>query len=302
MKFPPICLVNKPIKHQVNAMGRLEESLTKAGYRVRRTYHAEDAVEKVVFVWSWGKAVTVRQKNPNAIILCMDHAYMPNRKQGVVNTAWSTPDMACGLNGWGEHVVIDDGGERLKHHGWEEFLKPMRLKRSKRCLILGQVFGDAAIQGHVEDYPTWLRKMAEDIRAEGWETEFRPHPVTVRRGDQARYGNVGRNSTGDLYEALNRCGLTAAFNSNACTEGYIYGIPARVWNEGSMLWPLIKKPGASTQADAQLRAKWFAMLAYCQWTMEELSDGTWLRHHAPIMQRLVDGGAARPWHAIEITP
>lgn len=301
-KFPEICLVNKPIAHQVNAMGRLETCLKEAGYRVRRTYHAEDAANSIVFVWSWGKAVIVRQKNPKAIILCMDHAYMPNRKKGVVNTAWSTPDMPCGLNGWGEHPLVEDNGARLMQQDWLDFLKPLRKPKNKVALVFGQVFGDAAIQGHVEEYPTWLRGMSEGLRKEGWETRFRPHPVTVRRGDAGRYGNVGRNSVeASLYDALDNCSLTAAFNSNACTEGYIYGIPARVWNEGSMLWPLVENPGLTTRVDEPVRRRWFEMLAYCQWTMEELSDGTWLKYHEPIMHRLVEGGACRPWHTLRFT-
>lgn len=299
-KFPAIGILAKPVKHQVAATGHIERSLTRAGYRLRTSYDFT-APEPIVFCWGWGKAKEVRAVNPGAVICCLDHGYTLERKQHI-NTGWSIPSMRFGLNGFAEHPWVDDGGERLRVKGWDKEICPRptynsvpRIVRPKRALVLGQVYGDAMIVDHVEDYGLWLRDLIASLQGEGWDTTFRPHPIMVARRTVEKYGNLGRQSHGgSLGEDLARTDMVAAMNSNGLVQGYMAGVETRAWNKGTMLSPLMEAPGAPISFNR--REEWAARLAFCQWSYEELDNGTWAEYNLPIMRRLAQGGPAYPWH------
>lgn len=302
-KFPQIGILAKPVKHQVAATGHIERALVRAGYRVRVSYDFT-APEKIVFCWGWGKAKEVRAVNPEAIICCIDHGYTADRKQ-LINTGWSVPSLRFGLNGFAEHPWIDDGGNRLRKMGWDKEIHPiqsrllartpgMLRKQGARALVLGQVYGDAMIVDHVEDYGAWLRALIDRLQAEGWDTIFRPHPIMVARRTVERYGNLGRQSHGGaLEDDLARVDMVAAMNSNGLVTAFQRGLEVRAWNRGTMLSPLMTGPGEPIPF--KHREELLARLAWCQWTYPELENGDWLRLHAPIMHRLVDGGPVYPW-------
>ncbi len=298
MKFPTIGILAKPVKHQVSAMGHLERTFKTAGYRTRLSYDATSP-EAIVVCWGWGKAKEVRAKNPNAIILCLDHGYTKDRKHHI-NTAWSTPAQRFGLNGFGEHAWVDDGGARWRQYGWDREVTDPPKWQGKRGLMLGQVYGDAMIVDHVEDYGAWLRSTIGELQEAGWDMTFRPHPQTVARGTQGVYGNLGRvDAGGPLEEALGGYDMVAAMNSNGLVTGLQRGLDVRLWNKGSMLSPIMGSPGDPVYRESRYRL--FDRLAWAQWTYEELDNGTWLGYHAPIMHRLVDGGPAVPWHDRRLT-
>lgn len=166
-------------------------------------------------------------------------------------------------------------------------------------MFFGQVYGDAMIVDHVEDYSEWLKTTIAGLTSDGWHVSFRPHPQMVFRGNVARYGNVGRMSTEpDFYRAMEGMQACAAMNSNALIQGFFAGYEAMAWNKGTMLWPLIERPGAA--ADFARRDEWAGMLAWCQWTYDELEDGTWLKYHEPILKRLIEGDSSRPWHEVVV--
>lgn len=303
-KFPQIGILAKPVKHQVAATGHIDRALTGAGYRTRVSYDFT-APEKIVFCWGWGKAKEVRAVNPTAIICTLDHGYTRDRKHHI-NTGWSIPSMRFGLNGFAEHPWVDDGGARWARMGWDKEVLPeqsrflsrspaMRSLQGSRALVLGQVYGDAMIVDHVEDYGLWLRNLIADLQDDDWVTTFRPHPIMVARRTVEKYGNLGRQSPGgSLEEDLDRNDMVAAMNSNGLVTGFLRGVEARAWNKGTMLSPLMEGPGLPIPF--KRREEFLARLAYTQWTYEELENGEWLRYNAPIMHRLVEGGPAYPWH------
>lgn len=298
MTFPSIALIAKPISHQVSITGKLERALKARGYRTRASFDLS-APEAVVFCWSWGKAVTVREKNPRAIICCIDHGYTRERGS-FVNTGWSLPAVPCGLNGFAEHAVVDDGGVRARAMGWDTELRRYRPTGQRRAVICGQVYGDAMIVGHVADYTQWLHDVRDGLVAEGYTTVFRPHPVMVRRGNaRERYGNMGPESPHkDLWTDLAEADLAVGLSSNAVTQAFVDGIDARIYNHGSMLAPIVPQMG--TNVPTEYRERWFHRLAWAQWTHDEVADGEWAKWHLPIMHRLWETGELRPWHSQRI--
>lgn len=295
MRFPQIALLARPRPREVAGLSRIASVLRSRGYRVREAYDLA-APEPVVFSWSWGKAMIQRQKFPNAIICCIDHGYTPDRGS-LFNTGWSVPSMACGLNGFAEHPWVDDGGARLEAHGWDRYLEPRRPATAlKRALLLGQVYGDAMIITQTEDYGAWLRKTRDGLEQDGYSVTFRPHPVMVRRGTAGQYGNVGRlTANRDLRGDLAEADLAVALNSNGLVEAYLAGVQVEWWNKGTMLAPL-GGVGEPMPFDER-RREWLNRLAFTQWYEEELGDpDKWIKHHEPIMHRLVETGECRPWH------
>jgi hypothetical protein len=291
LKFPPIALLTKPTYLRDRAQTALERCLNRHGYRTRSGFGLH-ASEPVVFTWSWGKAMIVRQKNPTAIICCLDHGYTSKRAQ-YINTGWSVPSMPCGLNGFAEHAWVADGGTRARAMGLYDELAPVRETPLGRALLLGQVYGDAMIVTQIRDYGEWLREMSQKLQDLGYSVTFRPHPVMVRRGQAHAYGNLGRlTGNRDLRADLSEADIAVALNSNGLVEAYMAGVRPWAYNGGTMLGPILE----GTTVKFQYREPWLNRLAWAQWTPEELEDGTWYTHHAPIMHRLVETGECRPWN------
>lgn len=272
-------------------MAPIAAALRKRGYRVRESYDRIPGNE-VVFVWGWGWAKEIRAKFPNTIICCLDHGYFHPRKL-YVNTGWQ------GLNGFGEHPVVDDPS-RLADTGWDSIVCGWRTIHDKgHKLLLGQVYQDASITEQVEDYGLWLKAREEELDKEGGTVVFRQHPVQARRGEpDTPYGNIGaRTGNADIYADLDKARTVLAMNSNGLLDAFLYGIiDVRLYNKGSMLWPISLEIDGYRQPRATLRRQLAERLAWCQWEPEEIyRDGNWIRMHEPIMRRIYETGTHNPW-------
>ena len=289
---PQIATVTRPVPHQVKAMGSIAKALRAKGVIVRETYDRVPP-EPVVFAWSWKWCKEILDAHPDTIVCTLDHGLFVPRNQTAV-TGW------FGLNGLGEHAVVRDGGARLRAKGWDAGIKPWRTG-GKTALLVGQCYNDVQILDHLEDYGAWLCKVAHQLTEEGWRVMFRPHPVQ-RRNDLSRYPRVAAFTSGKtLQDDLDSedVGCVVGFNSNACLDAFMAGVPdVRVYNRGSMLWPIVK----NGRADPQLRQELANMLAWCQWEPAEIENGEWAEYHVPIMQRMLAIGPRYPWHDVVITP
>lgn len=157
------------------------------------------------------------------------------------------------------------------------------------------------IQTQVVNYPLWMRATADKLTGEGWTVTFRPHPVMVRRGMEHAYGNLGRlTGRSDLRADLTESDLAVALNSNALVAAYLLGVDTRYYNGGTMLSPLVFER-LNWALPWEPRRDWLNRLAWAQWTLDELGDGTWFKHHEPIMRRIVQEGEIRPWCQQRIT-
>lgn len=292
-KFPEIACVTRPVPHQVKAMAPIAATLRSRGYRVRETFDRIPP-EPIVFCWGWGWAKEIRAKNPDAIICCLDHGYFHPRKM-TVNTGWQ------GLNGFGEHPVILDGGGRLRKMGWDSVIRPWRRAPiTGTRLILGQVYQDASITEQVEDYGKWLQARAAELDAEGGNVVFRQHPVQARRGEpDTPYGNIGsRTGNRDIYEDLDNACTVLGMNSNGLLDAFLYGVnDVRLYNKGSMLYPITQEVLGYRSPRGTLRQDLAGRLAWCQWDPDEIQNGEWIKHHEPIMRRVYETGTHTPWWA-----
>lgn len=273
-------------------MSSIAKALRDRGVTVRETYDRTPP-EAVVFAWSWKWCREILQKNPSAIVCTLDHGLFHPRNKTVV-TGWG------GLNGMGEHPRVVDGGHRLDT-AYPGLLKPWRKPERKRALVLGQCFNDVQILDHLEDYGQWLRDRGNQLQEQGYEVYFRPHPVQ-RRNDLDRYPRFAPITDGlTVFDDIERLDVSCvvAFNSNAALDAFLYGVEdVRVYNHGSMLWPIVPEGGG--RADPARRRALAEMLAWCQWTPEEVATGQWVEYHLPILRRLLDYGPRHPWHETKL--
>lgn len=288
--IPQVACVTRPVPHQVKAMSSIAKALRDRGVTVRETYDRTPP-EAVVFAWSWKWCKEILERNPSALVCTLDHGLFHPRNKTVV-TGW------MGLNGMGEHPRVLDAGKR-RQETQPGLLKPWRPVTKRRALIVGQCFNDVQILDHLEDYGQWLRDRGEELQRCGYEVYFRPHPVQ-RRNDLDRYPRFAPITDGlTVFDDIERLeiGCVLGFNSNALLDSFLYGVQdVRVYNHGSMLWPIVK----DTRADPVRLEPLADMLAWCQWTPEEIASGSWADYHLSIMRRLLEGGPRHPWHETQI--
>lgn len=291
-KFPEIACVTRPVPHQVKAMAPIAAELRRRGYRVRETYDRLPP-DEIVFCWGWGWAKEIRAKFPNTIVCCLDHGFFHPRKETVM-TGWQ------GLNGFGEHPLVDDPS-RLNASPYLGNLKPWRKNPPKGDrLILGQVYQDAQITDTLEDYGRWLQDRAKELEPLGGRLVFRQHPVQARRGEpDTPYGNIGtRSGNPSIYADFDTASTVLAMNSNGLLDAFLYGVvDVRLYNKGSMLWPICQEIDGYRQPRVTLRQRLAERLAWCQWHPDEIKDGQWVRLYEPIMRRIYETGQHTPWWA-----
>lgn len=202
--------------------------------------------EKVA-CWGWRTGAKWRQRGHDVLVL--ERGYIGDRFAWT-SLAWN------GLNGRGTAPAIDDDGERFrKHHA------PLGEWRTdgEYVLICGQVPGDASLQGR--DLNPWY---AEQVaKHKGERIIFRPHPLAARRGGIDRIDGA-ETSTRTLKDDLRGARKVVTYNSNSGVDAWLAGRYATCENEGSMIYGLQLKN----------REQWAHRLAWRQWTIDEIADGT----------------------------
>jgi hypothetical protein len=148
-----------------------------------------------------------------------------------------------------------------------------REPRTGRVLLLGQVPGDTQHWLNVEQLSAWLANRAEYYRARGLRVRFRAHPAAP---SVALHGLV-ENRPPDRYvltDELQEVDLAVTYNSTAGLEAIMAGLPVECMPCAH--YAAVADYGRSVGRGQVL--DYFHRLAYAQWTIAELSDGTALRY------------------------
>jgi hypothetical protein len=120
------------------------------------------------------------------------------------------------------------------------------------------------------DLDEWLNETIETIK------KYTDRPIEVRERVKSR---ADRTITNTLKQALDEdvhCLVT--YNSNAATESVLYGIPAFTLAPTHAAAPVCLQDLSRIEnpyyADQDLVYQWACHLAYCQFHVNELKDGT----------------------------
>lgn len=212
----------------------------------------------IAVLWSWKRpAIINAMLGTGRHLLIMERGFIQPRN-GWVSLA------VDGFNNRGTFAPAADSGERwerlFSHH-----LRPWR-NGDGYALLIGQVPGDAALHG--ADIVTWANEQTVKLLERGYRVKYRPHP---EKPTPCPSGAIP--STGTLAEDMSCAGIVVTFSSTTAVEAVLAGIPTVVYDEGSVAYPMCSHDVAAPLVMPD-RTKWCHDLAWRQWSMEELRNGT----------------------------
>lgn len=174
-----------------------------------------------------------------------------------------------GLNGRADFNNNNSPSDRWLNHGVD--IKDWN-RDGEYYIVMGQVDGDQSIKG--VDMNNWYRKISDELMEKTDKpVYFRAHPLS------RKYIDCLQTMEGELSVALsNACGVVT-YNSNSGVDAILSGVPTMAQDRGSMTWGVCAK-SVNQLIDYTYpgRAQWAYNLAYTQWNIDELIDGTAWNH------------------------
>lgn len=206
------------------------------------------------------------QKEKGKDYLILERGYIGDRVE------WTSCGFN-GLNGRADFVNqnIDDNSRSKK---FKYLMQPYNRSPGHYIVIMGQIANDASVVKI--GFNKWLDKTYEQLKKVSFKKiYYRPHPL-----DANPYIPTGlKVIKGDLHDVIKRAYVVVTLNSNSGVDSVLAGTPTITCDRGSMAYDvsdhdlnLIYSPIIKT------RSEWFNKLAYCQWSMEEMADGTAWKH------------------------
>lgn len=261
-----ICIFTRPAGHQAVHAEAFRDGLKRHGVNAQmETINTVVECDLAVF---WGhrrRDIIARQKAIGGRYLVMERGYLGDR------FVWTSLGYD-GLNGRAEFCVGDASPDRWEQH-FAHLMQPWR-RRDGYALVMGQVLGDASLEG--ANYPRWVAETVSDLKARGWSVMFRAHPKDTGQ----RHGCS--TIAGSLSDALDGAAFVVTWNSNSGVDAALAGVPVVTCDRGSMAWEV----AAHDLGDAGItpdREAWAHRLAWKQWRIDEIRDGTaweYLKHGA----------------------
>lgn len=254
--------------HQVTHQEAMAEGLRKLGVEVSLGVSADPKI-KYVACWGWRLGAALRQQGHE--VLVMERGYLGDRFAWT-SLAWN------GLNGRGTFPEYpDDGGERFRKH---YTLSPWKEHQGECAVIMGQVPGDASLQGR--NLTPWYEATAV-LAADAYSKPvlFRNHPVAVQKGHKIQPRHT-QSCIGELDEILNKAAVVITYNSNSAVDAVVAGVPAVAMDAGSMAWDVTgRNVGDLIRPD---RESWAYKLAWKQWSLDEIKSGFALKRLLEVAQ------------------
>lgn len=250
-----------PERHHANHLGKMADGLRLHGIEVSLFNTYPDLTADFAVVWGARVMERIRQQGFNRPVLVMERGYIGDRFEWT-SLGWD------GLNGRARWNELQDNGERFwSNFGhmvceWEE--------HDGYALLIGQVGGDMALNG--VHFASWCRRAIDAMAAKGMDVRFRPHPEAVKRGQPLPVAS-GLVIGGTLADALSWASCVLTWNSNTGVEAVLAGVPTYAIDEGSMAYPVATH---DLTADAVMpdREEWFRAMAWRQWRLDEIADGS----------------------------
>lgn len=246
----------------------MKEGLKRHGIDARYAGWNQPTGCDVAVCWGWKQSsVKARQSAADGHVLVMERGYIPDRM------VWTSAGWD-GLNNRATFPKAGDEGQRFDAH-FGHLLRTWVPDRPG-ALVCGQVPGDQALYGL--DFRRWASGVAGTLIEQGWHVVYRPHPLVRRQGGgDWKPTGTELSRAASLEEDLARVGLVVTYNSNAGVEAVLAGVPTITMDEGAMAWAVTSHDLGHPAARPD-RREWCAWLAWCQWRLDEIRDGTAWAH------------------------
>ena len=227
--------------------------------------------------WGWHNEKLQRAcKGEGKPLLVMERGCLPDRMKYCT----------LGLDGYGNQARHTRQLTHRLDEVWPGLVAPITKVDNKKCLIIGQVPGDASLNG--EDIMAWCQFMTDVLLKGGWEVYFRPHPVTQSRSP------VGAKSSNDLLlpgpgreslpAQLRQVALCVTHSSTVGVEAIMAGVPTYIHSNWSHAFPAswrFSKDHSEVYsvASAGDMMRWANSLAARNWSFNEIRDGHGLEEY-----------------------
>ncbi len=262
------------LAHQKQHAAAMKAGLQRHGLRVilGPTGHPDHIVSDADFHVVWGvhrrDGIIEWSKANGKPFLVMERGHVGDR------TSWTS----CGWNGLGRrghYATANDDGARWQQ--WAHLMQPW--KHGGECVVvMGQVPSDQQVAslrrfsyGKLQGFYAWVQETIDALVNQGHRVVFRPHPLAAKFGFP--FAPTGAEySKCTLAEDLSRAACCVTFNSTVGVESVLAGVPTVTVDEGAMAWDVAgHKLSETIRPD---RERWAHNLAWTQWSLEEISNGT----------------------------
>jgi hypothetical protein len=259
-----ICVNNAA--HQKEHAAAMKKGLAKHGipaHFIPKGGLGDATKGDIMVMWGYKPPHIVQAIKANKIpLLVMERGYFPDRFV-FSSMGWN------GLNNRAKFPYRCDFGYRFQQH-WPDLLKPWK-EGGRYVLVCGQVPGDAAIYG--ADLDVWAQGVVNTLVARGEQVVFRPHPFVKKNNYVTWPKGANQSSTDSFMDDLKDAKTCVTYNSNAGVEAVCAGVPTVTMDKGAMAWPVT----SHSLEDPPIRpdrTAWAHQLAWCQWQLGEIADGT----------------------------
>jgi len=250
-------------QHQTRGMRLLQQGIEAAGETgLLRMITGTYAPARACVLWGTRYLKELKQRYPVQYIL--EAGYFRDR------LAYYSLGIG-GLNGRADFNNQDRPSDRWLMHGVPR--QPWKDRgQGKYVLVIGQVPGDMATRG--VNLQQWYDSIIDAIRLHtNLPIYYRAHPQALR--SQPSNGKCLVMPNIDLKDALADAAYVVTYNSNTGVEAAIAGVPVYTQDPGAMAWPIAAHTLESLfNFGFPDRSQWLYNLAYCQWSADELADGT----------------------------
>lgn len=206
------------------------------------------------------------------------------------------------LNNSGQFTLSDCSDDRFKQlniswPGWTNH-------KDGHILIMMQLPGDASLRG-INMYE-WVKYAVKEIRKHTDKNiVIRSHPLfTSKEGDEFRQFVYDMAMAGltdlkfshgkdiSLQDDLKDCFCTVSYSSGSSIDSILAGIPTIACDPGNFAYNVssnfLEEINMPVTESTEKIMQWLYNLAYSQWTVDEMRDGTAWKHLSPIIDKLLD--------------
>ncbi len=215
----------------------------------------------MVIAWGVRRLKPIHQADKN--ILVLEKGYIGNRNE------WVSLGYG-GLSGQSRHIIGTE--PRWKQLWGEDILKPWSMDYD-HVLLVGQVANDMSVWG-CGGIHKWYEKVADHYCSKGIPVAFRRHPLEAIPTPCPKNATMDESET--LQDAMKNA-LVVTYSSNVGVDAVLAGRPTVAVNSVSMVYGWVGRK--LDEVGSFDREPWLHRMAYCQWNLGELKDGTAWKHY-----------------------